>query len=125
MMISAVWAQETAAAVAPANDFGAIIMSAFPFILVFAVFYFVLLRPQMQASKKHAALLAELKKGDVVVTDGGLIGEISALKESLVHLRLADGVVVTVAREAVRTTLTGDVAKGWEAKSSDTGSKKR
>ncbi len=124
MMISVVWAQDAVNA-APANDFGAIVMSAFPFILVFAVFYFVLLRPQMQAAKKHAALIEGLKKGDVVVTDGGLIGEIQALKEAVVHIRVAEGTVVSIAREAVRTTLTGDVAKGWEAKGTDAASRKR
>lgn len=113
-MFSVVWAQD-AAGVAPTNDMGAVIMSALPFVLVFAVFYFVLLRPQMQAAKDHTKLLADLKKGDVVMTDGGLIGEIAGLKEAMVQVKLAEGVVVTVAREAVKTILTGDAAKGWDA----------
>ncbi|PZP39155.1 MAG: preprotein translocase subunit YajC [Pseudomonas fluorescens] len=114
-MISVAYAQDAAAT---AGGLPAIVMSALPFLLVFAVFYFVLLRPQITAAKKHAALLAALKKGDVVLTDGGLIGEVSSLKDAFAHVRLADGVTVTVAREAVRSILEGDAAKGWEAKSS-------
>lgn len=116
-MISTVWAQD---AVAPAANAGGALMSALPFVLVFAVFYFFVMRPQMLAAKKHAALLDALKKGDVVVTDGGLIGEISSLKEGMVQVRIAEGVVVTVAREAVRATLVGEVAKDWDKAGSAT-----
>jgi preprotein translocase subunit YajC len=112
-MISTAWAQGTVAA---GTDINSAIMGAVPFILVFAIFYFFVMRPQMTAAKKHSALVAGLKKGDVVVTDGGLIGEISSIKENLVHVRLGGDTVVTFAREAVRTTLVGEAAKGWEAK---------
>lgn len=115
-MISTVWAQDGAAALAPAGDINSMLMSALPFVLVFAIFYFVMIRPQMQATKKHAALLTELKKGDVVVTDGGLIGEVSSVLATMVHVRVADGMVLTVAKEAVRNVLQGDAAKGWEAR---------
>ena len=112
-MISVAYAQDAAAA---AGGLPAILTSALPFLLVFAVFYFVLLRPQMQNAKKHAQLVAGLKKGDVVVTDGGLIGEVQSLKDAMVLVRVAEGVSVTVAREAVRATLSGEAAKGWESK---------
>ncbi len=113
------------AATAATGGLPAIIGSALPFILVFAVFYFLLLRPQMQTAKKHAAMISALKKGDVVVTDGGLIGEIAALKDAVVHVRAAEGVVLAVAREAVRNVLTGDAAKGWEAAAKPAIAKKR
>ncbi len=126
-MISVAYAQE--AATATAGGLPAILSSALPFILVFAVFYFVLLRPQMQTAKKHAEMIAALKKGDVIVTDGGLIGEIQNIKDAMVQMRVAEGVVLTVAREAIRTTLTGDAAKAWEGASkatkSEPASKKR
>lgn len=126
-MISVAYAQDAAVA---AGGLPAILSSALPFILVFAVFYFVLLRPQMQNAKKHAAMVAGLKKGDVIVTDGGLIGEIHGLKDALVHIRVSEGVVLTVAREAVRSTLSGDAAKAWESaakatKSAEPTTKKR
>ena len=113
-MISVAYAQDAAAAFT-AGGLPAILSSALPFILVFAVFYFVLLRPQMQTAKKHAEMVAGLKKGDVIVTDGGLIGEIQSIKDALVQMRVAEGVVLTVAREAVRSTLAGEAAKAWEA----------
>lgn len=120
-MISTAWAQD---AIAQSNGAASAIMSAVPFILVFAVFYFFVMRPQMQAAKKHADLVSALKKGDVVVTDGGLIGEVAALKDAFVHVKLGEGMVVTVAREAVRSTLSAEAAKGWEAKAA-TEAKKR
>jgi preprotein translocase subunit YajC len=110
-MISLAWAQDAAGAAAPANDMGALLMSALPFILVFAVFYFVLLRPQMQQGKAHAALLKDLKKGDVVVTDGGMTGEVSAIKDAFVQVKVGPGTVVTLAKEAVKSVLSGEVAK--------------
>lgn len=112
-MISVAYAQDAAAAVT-SGGLPAILSSALPFILVFAVFYFVLLRPQMQNAKKHAEMVAGLKKGDIIVTDGGLIGEVQGIKDALVHMRVAEGVVLTVAREAIRSTLSGDAAKAWE-----------
>ncbi len=122
-MISVAYAQDAATA-ATAGGLPAIISSALPFILVFAVFYFVLLRPQMQTAKKHAAMVAALKKGDVIVTDGGLIGEIHAIKDAMVLMRVAEGVVLTVAREAIRSTLSGEALKTWEeaSKSANTAS---
>lgn len=127
IMISVAYAQNAAAATA--GGLPAILSSALPFILVFAVFYFVLLRPQMQNAKKHAEMVAGLKKGDVIVTDGGLIGEIHGIKDALVQMRVADGVVLTIAREAIRSTLSGEAAKAWEgaakASKTETVSKKR
>lgn len=123
MMISTAWAQ--GAAVAPAGDMNSVLMSALPFLLVFGVFYFFVMRPQMTAAKKHSDLVSGLKKGDVVLTDGGLVGEIVTVKENLAHVRVAEGVVMTIAKEAVRNTLVGDAAKGWEAKGAEGAAKKR
>lgn len=115
-MISTAWAQGVTAA--PAGDMASVAMSALPFLLVFAVFYFFVMKPQMTAAKKHSELVAGLKKGDAVVTDGGVVGEITAVKDHFVHVKTGEGVVLTFAKEAVRGTLTGDAAKGWEAKAS-------
>lgn len=122
MMISTAWAQTAAA---PAGDMSSVLMSALPFLLVFGVFYFFVMRPQMTAAKKHADLVGGLKKGDVVLTDGGLVGEIVTVKDNLAHVRVTEGVVMTIAKEAVRATLVGDAAKGWEAKGAESTGKKR
>lgn len=58
-----------------------IVMLAIQMVALIAIFYFLLLRPQSQARKKHAELLANIKKGDKVVTAGGVIGKIKDIKD--------------------------------------------
>lgn len=85
-----------------------------PILFIFVIFYILIIKPQNQAAKDHAALVKALKKGDVVLTDGGVIGEITAVKDTLVHVRVNHEDLVAVARGAVKKVLTGDEAKGWE-----------
>jgi preprotein translocase subunit YajC len=80
-----------------------------PVLLIFAIFYFLLLAPMRKRQKAHQVLLGQLKKGDRVVTNGGLLGEISAVEERVVHLKLADNVRVRVVKSAV-AGLEGDPA---------------
>jgi preprotein translocase subunit YajC len=80
---------------------GAGLLQFVPLVLVFAIFYFLLIMPMRKRQKAHAKLLAELKKGDRVITNGGLYGEVSALEEKTVILRVAEGVRVKVARSAI------------------------
>jgi preprotein translocase subunit YajC len=77
------------------------LMSLLPVLLIFGIFYFLLLAPMRKRQKAHQAMLGELKKGDRVVTSGGLFGEIAALEDRVVHLKLADNVRVRVARHAI------------------------
>ena len=72
-----------------------------PILLIFAIFYFLLLAPMRKRQKQHQALLGALKRGDKVVTNGGLLGEIAAVEEKVVHLKLADNVRVRVAKSAI------------------------
>ncbi len=72
-----------------------------PILLIFGIFYFLLLAPMRKRQKAHAKLISELKRGDRVVTNGGLIGEIAAVEEKVIHLKLADNVKVRVLRTAV------------------------
>jgi len=72
-----------------------------PILLIFGIFYFLLLAPMRKRQKQHQALLAELKRGDKVVTNGGLLGEIAAVEEKVVHLKLADNVRVRVVKSAI------------------------
>lgn len=62
--------------------------------LIFAVFYFLILRPQSVARKKHAELLAALKKGDEVVTAGGLMGRVKEIKDEKVTIETGTSAVV-------------------------------
>ena len=74
-------------------------------IALFAVFYFVLIRPQSKRQKEHKAMVASLSKGDEVVTNGGLLGKITNVGDSFVTLEVADGTEVKVQRMAVATLM--------------------
>lgn len=78
-----------------------------PLLLMFAIFYFLILRPQSKKAKELQKLLSELKKGDDVVTQGGIIGKISGLKDNELTLQLQEGVRVRVLRSAVTGLYTG------------------
>ena len=69
-----------------------------PLLLMFAIFYFLLIRPQQKKQKKHRELLGNLKKGDTVVTSGGLHGRITGITETVVTLEIAEKVRVKVGR---------------------------
>lgn len=69
--------------------------------LLFAVFYFILIRPQQKRSKEHRQLLQNLKKGDKVVTTGGLQGTVVGLSDTVVTVEIADKVKVKVGRNYI------------------------
>ena len=73
--------------------------SAFlPLILIFAIFYFLLIRPQQKKAKQHRDLLSRLKKGDTVITVGGLYGRITGITDNVLTVEIAPKVRVKVAR---------------------------
>jgi preprotein translocase subunit YajC len=69
--------------------------------LLFAVFYFILIRPQQKRQKEHRQLLQNLKKGDRVLTTGGLVGTIVSLSDAMVTVEIADKVKVKVGRNYI------------------------
>jgi len=69
-----------------------------PLILMFVIFYFLLIRPQQKRSKEHRQMISNLKKGDRVITTGGLHGRITGLDDTTMTLEIADKVRVKVAR---------------------------
>src|SRR3990167_7564993 len=71
----------------------------------FAVFYFLLWRPQSKRAKEQRTLLSGLAKGDEVVTTGGLVGRISKVNENFIILSVADNIELTVQKAAVAATL--------------------
>lgn len=81
-------------------------MGDFLFLVVlFAVFYFLLIRPQQKRSKEHKQLVAALSKGDEVVTNGGLLGRISKIGDHFITMEIADGLEVRVQRQAVASLM--------------------
>jgi preprotein translocase subunit YajC len=90
---------------------GSLLGFAFPLILMFGIFYFLLIMPQQRRQKKWQEMLNSLKTGDKVVTTGGLRGTIVALKDDYIHLRVPpDNLRVEVSRASVATINTGDEA---------------
>jgi preprotein translocase subunit YajC len=74
-------------------------------VLMFAVLYFLMIRPQMKRAKEHKTLLEALQKGDEVITAGGLVGRISKINENYVTLEVSESVEVQVQRPAVQLVL--------------------
>ena len=72
-----------------------------PLILIFGIFYFLLIRPQQKKQKQHQEFLKSLKKGDEVITSGGIIGRIASLSENIVSLEVAPNVVIRIARSQI------------------------
>ncbi len=95
-------------AAAPAAGAGGAggIASFIPLILIFAVFYFMLIRPQQKQAKLHQQFLSELKSGNKVVTKGGIHGTITGLTDSVVTLEIADNVRIKVSRDSIGSPLT-------------------
>jgi preprotein translocase subunit YajC len=90
--------------------------SIVPLILMFVIFYFFLIRPQKKRQREHQEMLARLKKGDAVVTAGGIVGSVFALSDTELVVEIADRVKVRVLRSQVnlyRVTTT-EAAEGAE-----------
>lgn len=73
--------------------------------IFFAVFFFLVIRPQMKRAKEHRSMVSALGKGDEVVTSGGLAGRIDDVSESFITVEIADGVKVKVQKQAVTVVL--------------------
>lgn len=91
------WAQ-TAGGAGAAQGSPGLLVSLIPFVLIFLIFYFLLIRPQQQRSAQHKSMLDALKKGDKIVTSGGLWGTITNMGKETVTLQIADSVKVKVER---------------------------
>lgn len=97
MLISPAYAQDAAGGGA------ALIMQLIPLLLIFAVFYFLLIRPQQKKQKEHRAMLQALKRGDKVLTAGGIIAQVTKVKEGVdeVEVEIAPNVRVSVLRQTI------------------------
>ena len=99
---------ENAFAMAPApkgegqpRSAGSALGSFLPLILIFVVFYFLLIRPQQGKTKQHQQMLLGLKRGDKIVTSGGLYGEITQVGGKTVQIKVAENVKLTISKTAV------------------------
>lgn len=72
-----------------------------PLLLIFAIFYFLILRPQQKKAKEHQKFLSEMKRGDMVITNAGIIGTIRTLSEKFVTLEVDDNVCLKILRSQI------------------------
>ena len=92
------------------------LLGLLPFILIFVIMYFMVIRPQQKKSKEHQDLLNKLKKNDEVMTSGGIYGKVVDLKETVVTLEVAPNVRIRVHRPQISAVLTGEKSAGKEGK---------
>ena len=90
-----------AAPAAPGGD----LLSFLPILVIFALFYFMLIRPQMKQAKQQKAMIDALKAGDEVATTGGVIGKITKVNDNFVSIEIATNTTVNVQKHAVQTLL--------------------
>ncbi len=90
---------------------GGALTQLLPFVLIFGIFYFLLIRPQQIQRRKTQEMLASLKTGDRVVTSGGIYGTITSFRDNIVQLQVASQVKIDVARSAI-TGVQTDEAEG-------------
>lgn len=105
MFISTAFAQTSGAAAPGGASF---LVQLLPLVLIFAVFYFLLIRPQQKKMKDHRATVDAVKKGDQVITAGGMVGKVLRVDEGYVDVEIAQGVKVKV----VKSTLSDVVQPG-------------
>ena len=74
-------------------------------VAIFVLFYFMLIRPQSKRAKEHRALIGNLKKGDEVITSGGILAKVVSLDDSYIKVSIADGVEISLQRSSVGTVL--------------------
>jgi preprotein translocase subunit YajC len=102
-------------AYAQASPFGgdSLLMQLLPFVLIFVIMYFLILRPQQKRAREHQELIKNLRRGDTVITSGGLLGKVTkVVDDEQIEVEIADGVRV----RQIRSMVSGVRAKGEPVK---------
>ncbi|HJP06622.1 MAG: preprotein translocase subunit YajC [Acidiferrobacteraceae bacterium] len=93
-LISDAWAQA-------GGDAGSSLFSLLPLVVIFILFYFLLIRPQQKRAKQHKEMVTALKKGEEIVTNGGLLGKVTDVDDNFITLEISSGLNVKVQRQSV------------------------
>ena len=83
-----------------------------PFILIFVIFYFIIIRPQHKKQRDHQAKISSLKKGDRIITTSGIYGTIVGVSDDKIQVRIAEKVKVDMLKNAVATILQSEAIQG-------------
>ena len=78
-----------------------ILSQLLPFVILIAIMYFVIIRPQQKAAKNHQEMIEALKKGDKIVTVGGIISTINKVEEKFLNIKINDDIIVKITKDAV------------------------
>lgn len=78
-----------------------VLMNILPFVLIFAVFYFILIMPQRKKQKAHRVMMEALKTGDTVITSAGIVGKVTKVKDDRVFIKTAENTEIEVLRSFV------------------------
>lgn len=108
--IPSAFAEGTTAAVNQSGQFN--FMSFLPMIVIFALFWFLLIRPQQKKAKAHTQMVNELQKGDEVITNSGILGKIAKIEDNLILLEVSNNVTITIQK----ATVSGKLEKGTLSK---------
>ena len=108
MLISPAYAQDLAGLMGGAGQF-------LPLVLIFAVFYFLLIRPQQQRQKEAKLMLTALKRGDKVVTGGGILGTVTKTNDNEIEVEVASNVRITVLRDTITSVVNPKPANDTKA----------
>lgn len=101
---------------APATGSGSLLMGILPIALIFVIFYFFMIRPQNKKQKETEKMIAALKKGDKVITIGGIHGTVSSTKEKTVIVKVDDNSKIEFLRSAISNVVTDKVEKNSSSK---------
>ncbi len=101
MFSSVAWAQTAAPGATPG-----MFEQFLPFVFIIIIFYFLLIRPQQKRAKSHREFLTNMKRGDQVLTSGGIFGTIEGLTEDFVTLQIADGVKIRILKAQIASSVT-------------------
>lgn len=116
MFATPAYAQTTGAAADPGA--GGILIQLAPFLLIFVLFYFLLIRPQQKRMKEHQAMIAALKRGDTVVMSNGMVGKVTRVEDAEAMVEIAQGVNVRVVKSMIsEVRARGEPAAANDAKS--------
>ena len=113
MLVTPAYAQAAAPAASPSGDLFGMLL---PIAMIFVVFYFLLLRPQQKKEKEHRAMIDAVKRGDRIVTSGGIIGTVAKVEEREMVLEIADNVRVKVLKGMISDVVARPGAASADAK---------
>src|SRR6478752_4228558 len=103
-----IFLQTLAAAGANPNGASAILIGIAPWLLIFVIFYVLMIRPQQQRVKQHQAAISAIKKGDEVITGGGIRGRVTKVSDEEAEVEIAQGVKIRVVKSTISQVLTVD-----------------